>query len=61
MSAARVAEAADFGPHRPLRALAMHPAVMAGFTLPRPLQAAGGLATAAMAATVVALAATWIR
>jgi NRAMP (natural resistance-associated macrophage protein)-like metal ion transporter len=43
----------------PVMAVMMHmtmrPAVMGGFTLPRPLQAMGWLATAAMAATVAAL------
>lgn len=40
--------------------LTMNPEIMGGFTLKRPLQIVGWIATAAMAATVVALAATWI-
>ena len=39
--------------------LSMRPGIMAGFTLPLPLRIVGWLATIAMAATVVAMAATW--
>jgi Mn2+/Fe2+ NRAMP family transporter len=40
--------------------LTMRPAIMASFTLPRPLQVMGWVATAAMAATVVAMVASWL-
>jgi NRAMP (natural resistance-associated macrophage protein)-like metal ion transporter len=40
--------------------LTMRPAIMARFTLPRPLQVMGWLATAAMAATVVAMVGSWL-
>jgi len=39
--------------------LTMRPAIMGPFTLPRSLQAVGWAATAAMAATVVALVWSW--
>jgi NRAMP (natural resistance-associated macrophage protein)-like metal ion transporter len=39
--------------------MTMRPEVMGPFTLPRPLQAVGWLSTAAMAAAVVAMFATW--
>jgi Mn2+/Fe2+ NRAMP family transporter len=39
--------------------MTMRPDVMGAFTLPRPLQAVGWLSTAAMAAAVVAMFATW--
>jgi len=39
--------------------LTMRPAIMGRFTLPRPLLMVGWLATAAMAATVVALVWSW--
>jgi NRAMP (natural resistance-associated macrophage protein)-like metal ion transporter len=39
--------------------LTMRPKIMGEFTLPRPLRAIGWLATAAMAATVIALVVTW--
>jgi hypothetical protein len=41
--------------------LTMRPAIMAQFTLPRPLQVMGWLATAAMAATVVAMVGSWLE
>jgi Mn2+/Fe2+ NRAMP family transporter len=40
--------------------LTMRPAIMADFTLPRRLQVMGWVATAAMAATVVAMVASWL-
>jgi NRAMP (natural resistance-associated macrophage protein)-like metal ion transporter len=41
--------------------LTMRSAIMADFTLPRPLQVMGWLATVVMAATVVAMVASWIE
>jgi Mn2+/Fe2+ NRAMP family transporter len=41
--------------------LTMRPAIMGRFTLPRPLQAVGWVATAAMAATVAAMFASWLE
>ena len=41
--------------------LTMRRSIMAGFTLPRSLQIMGWIATAAMAATVVALITSWLR
>jgi Mn2+/Fe2+ NRAMP family transporter len=41
--------------------LTMRRSVMAGFTLPLPLQVMGWLATAAMATTVVAMIASWLE
>ncbi|HLG88971.1 MAG TPA: divalent metal cation transporter [Alphaproteobacteria bacterium] len=41
--------------------LSMRPGIMAGFTLPLPLQILGWLGTIVMTITVVALAATWLR
>jgi NRAMP (natural resistance-associated macrophage protein)-like metal ion transporter len=41
--------------------LTRRPAIMASFTLPRSLQAMGWLATAAMAATVVAMIGSWVE
>jgi NRAMP (natural resistance-associated macrophage protein)-like metal ion transporter len=40
--------------------LSMRPNIMAGFTLPRSLQAVGWIATVAMGGTVVAMAVTWL-
>lgn len=41
--------------------LTMRPAIMARFTLPRPLQVMGWLATSVMAATVVAMVGSWLE
>jgi NRAMP (natural resistance-associated macrophage protein)-like metal ion transporter len=41
--------------------MTMRPAIMAQFTLPRPLQAMGWVATVAMAATVVAMIGSWLE
>ena len=41
--------------------LTMRRSIMAGFTLPLPLQVMGWLATAAMAVTVVAMIASWLE
>jgi len=41
--------------------LIMRRSIMAGFTLPLPLQVTGRLATAAMAVTVVAMIASWLE
>ncbi|HLY57222.1 MAG TPA: divalent metal cation transporter, partial [Stellaceae bacterium] len=40
--------------------LSMRPTIMAGFTLPLPLRIIGWIATIAMAATVLAMIATWL-
>jgi hypothetical protein len=40
--------------------LAMRPAVMGSFVLPRPLQVMGWLATVAMAVTVAGLVWSWV-
>jgi hypothetical protein len=40
--------------------LTMRPSVMAAFTLPRPLQIVGWLATFAMAAAVVGMVVSWL-
>ena len=41
--------------------LTMRPAIMGGFTLPRTLLVMGWVATAAMAATVIALVWSWLE
>lgn len=41
--------------------LTMRRSIMAGFTLPLPLQVMGWLATATMAATVVGMVASWLE
>ena len=44
-----------------MMSLTRRPAIMASFTLPRSLQVMGWLATAAMAATVVAMVVSWFE